>query len=77
MDAQRDLMRFTVDVTTGLVFGHDLNTLEEKGDVIQHHLDKIFPALGRRVLAPMPYWRWFKLPRIANSTRRYWRCISW
>ena len=62
VDAQRDLMRFTVDVTTGLVFGHDLNTLEEKGDVIQHHLDKIFPALGRRVVAPMPYWRWLKLP---------------
>jgi cytochrome P450 len=62
VDAQRDLMRFTVDVTSSLVFGHDLNTLEEKGDPIQRHLDKIFPALGRRVLAPMPYWRWFKLP---------------
>ena len=62
IDAQRDLMRFTVDVTSGLVFGHDLNTLEEEGDVIQRHLDKVFPALGRRVLAPVPYWRWFKLP---------------
>lgn len=55
-------MRFTVDVTSGLVFGRDLNTLEEKGDAIQRHLDKVFPALGRRVLAPIPYWRWFKLP---------------
>src|SRR5450631_1932246 len=62
VDAQRDLMRFTVDVTSGLVFGHDLNTLEEEGDVIQRHLDKLFPALGRRILAPIPYWRWFKLP---------------
>ena len=62
VDAQRDLMRFTVDVTTSLVFGHDLNTLEETGDVIQRHLDKLFPALGRRAVAPMPYWRWFKLP---------------
>ena len=62
VDAQRDLMRFTVDVTSGLVFGHDLNTLEEEGDVIQRHLDKVFPALGRRILAPIPYWRWFKLP---------------
>ena len=62
VDAKRDLMRFTVDVTSSLVFGHDLNTLEEEGDVIQHHLDQVFPALGRRILAPMPYWRWFKLP---------------
>jgi len=62
VDAQRDLMRFTVDVTSGLVFGNDLNTLEESADPIQRHLAKIFPALGRRVLAPFPYWRHFKLP---------------
>jgi len=62
IDAQRDLTRFTVDVTSGLVFGHDLNTLEEEGDVIQRHLNVVFPALGRRILAPIPYWRWFKLP---------------
>jgi cytochrome P450 len=62
VDAQRDLMRFTVDVTSGLAFGNDLNTLEQEGDVIQQHLDKVFPALARRILAPFPYWRWFKLP---------------
>jgi cytochrome P450 len=63
VDAQRDLMRFTVDVTSGLVFGNDLNTLEQSADPIQQHLEKIFPALGRRVLAPYPYWRHFKLPQ--------------
>ena len=62
IDAQRDLMRFTVDVTSGLVFGHDLNTLEDQGDVIQQHLDKLFPAIGRRTHIPIPYWRWFRLP---------------
>ena len=62
VDVQRDLMRFTVDVTSGLVFGHDLNTLEEEGDIIQRHLDKIFPAVARRMLAPIPYWRWVRLP---------------
>ena len=62
VDAQRDLMRFTVDVTSGLAFGTDLNTLEEKGDVIQQHLDKVFPLLARRVFAPFPHWRWFRLP---------------
>ena len=43
-------MRFTVDAITGLAFGADVNTLESDGDVIQRHLDKIFPALYRRVL---------------------------
>ncbi len=62
VDTQRDLMRFTVDVTSGLAFGKDLNTLERTGDAIQNHLDKIFPALTRRLLAPFPYWRYFRLP---------------
>ena len=62
VDVQGDLMRFTVDVTSGLAFGRDLNTLEQEGDIIQRHLDKVFPALARRVFAPFPYWRWFRLP---------------
>ena len=62
VDTQRDLMRFTVDVTSGLAFGKDLNTLEQTGGAIQNHLDKIFPALTRRLLAPFAYWRHFKLP---------------
>ena len=36
-------MRYTVDVTTNLAFGYDMNTLEKEGDVIQQHLEKIFP----------------------------------
>ena len=62
VDAQRDLMRFTVDVTSGLVFGYDLNTLEQPADAIQQHLGKVFPALVRRMLAPVRYWHYFKLP---------------
>src|SRR5207253_2390495 len=62
IDLQADLMRYTVDVTTGLAFGEDLNTLESDEDVIQRHLDKIFPSLFKRLLAPFPYWRYVKLP---------------
>jgi cytochrome P450 len=61
IDLQADLMRFTVDVTAGLAFGAEMNTLESEGNVIQEHLDAIFPMLGKRLLAPIPYWRWFKL----------------
>ena len=62
VDACRDLMRFTVDVTMQLAFGVDANTLETPGPVIQRHLDKVFPVLHRRTNAPFAYWRWFRLP---------------
>jgi cytochrome P450 len=62
IDLQSDLMRFTVDAITGLAFGADVNTLESDEDIIQHHLDKIFPVLFTRILTLVPYWRVFKLP---------------
>ncbi|HAD08264.1 MAG TPA: cytochrome P450, partial [Porticoccaceae bacterium] len=73
VDVQADLMRFTVDVTTSLAFGQDINTLEAEGDVIQKHLDKIFPTIQRRLLTPFPYWQYFKLPvdREAERSARF------
>ncbi len=58
---QEDLMRYTVDGVAGLAFGTDMNTLESDHEVIQQHLDKIFPALFRRIFARFPYWRYFRL----------------
>jgi cytochrome P450 len=60
IDLQPDLMRFTVDAISGLAFGSEVNTLESDDQVIQRHLDKIFPALFRRLLSPLPTWRWWK-----------------
>ena len=37
-------MRYTVDVTAGLAFGVDINTLESDHEVIQTHLDKVLPG---------------------------------
>src|SRR4030095_13057918 len=62
VDVQQDLMRYTVDVTTNLAFGYDMNTLEKEGDVIQEHLEKIFPMINRRSNPGVAYWRYFKLP---------------
>ncbi|WP_290767711.1 cytochrome P450, partial [Aquabacterium sp.] len=59
---QADLMRYTVDGVAGLSFGIDVNTLESDGGVIQHHLDKVFPMLQKRVLSLLPLWRYVKLP---------------
>ena len=58
IDLQADLMRFTVDTIAGLAFGAKVNTLESDGDIIQQHLDKLFPALFRRMFSPFPVWRW-------------------
>ncbi|TMG98684.1 MAG: cytochrome P450, partial [Betaproteobacteria bacterium] len=62
IDLQADLMRFTVDAIAGLAFGTDINTLESDDEVIQRHLDKIFPALFKRILSLLPTWRVLRLP---------------
>jgi cytochrome P450 len=62
IDLQGDLMRYTVDAIAGLAFGVDTNTLESDEDIIQRHLDKIFPAVFQRLNALVPYWRYVKLP---------------
>ncbi|HKX40002.1 MAG TPA: cytochrome P450 [Burkholderiaceae bacterium] len=56
---QPELMRYTVDAIAGLAFGADVNTLESDDEIIQQHLDKIFPALFKRVFSTVPWWRWF------------------
>ena len=62
IDLQADLMRYTVDVTAGLAFGTDINTIESDQEVIQEHLDKLLPALFKRVLSPLPHWLWVRQP---------------
>ena len=63
VDVNSDLKRFAVDVTTWLAFGEDVDTLGGNAHMLQQHLEQIFPALHRRLNAPVPYWRWFRLPR--------------
>ena len=62
LDLQQEFMRYTVDVTAGLAFGVDINTIEGGDDAIQRHLDQVFPSINRRMSAPFPWWRYFKLP---------------
>lgn len=63
VDIAADLMRYTVDVTIHFALGHEANTLEKDDDIIQRHLDRLFPALQRRIFGLFPYWRYFKLPQ--------------
>ena len=65
IDLQSDLMRYTVDTIAGLAFGAEVDTLGSDEDVIQRHLNRIFPALSQRLFAPLPTWRW--LPSAADK----------
>lgn len=79
LDILHELMRYTVDVTTELAFGRSLNTLSGGEDVIQRHLDVIFPAISRRFAFPWPYWRYFSLPsdlRLKRAVAEVNRAIS-
>ena len=62
LDVAEELKRFTVDVTTQLAFGYDLDTLGKDEDVIQRKLGLVFPALNRRLFALLPWWRVFRMP---------------
>lgn len=78
VDIQDDLMRFTVDVTTTLAFGRDMNTIEgTEGEVIQRHLELVFPVLIRRLTALVPYWRLFRLPRDRRVDRAIAAVRTW
>lgn len=73
LDLADEFKLFTVDVTMLLVFGHDVNTLEQEGgDVIQNQLELLFPLVNRRLIALIPYWRYFQLP----SDRRFARALQ-
>ena len=61
-DIGRALSSFTVDVTSALAFGHDLNTLERGDGGLQEHLHRVFHVTNRRIFLPVAYWRHFKLP---------------
>ena len=61
-DVVEDLTRYTVDVTSSLSFGQDVNTLEHEEDAVQRHLGVIFPKLTSRIFSPVPYWHYVRLP---------------
>lgn len=63
VDALAELMRYTVDVTTTVAFGRDMNTLEQGDGELQQHLARFFATVNHRLRAPFPYWRYLPLSR--------------
>jgi cytochrome P450 len=62
LDIKQELTSYSVDVTSALAFGHDLNTLERGDNELQGHIQRVFGMIARRLAAPVPYWRWVRLP---------------
>lgn len=62
IEIQRELTSYTVDITTALAFGVDVNTLERGEDQLQRNIQFAFEMLARRIIFPFPYWRWLQLP---------------
>ncbi|MDO5969917.1 cytochrome P450 [Flavivirga aquimarina] len=60
VDVQKEFMAFTIDITTEIAFGHKLDTINNKSNSFQKHLEVIFPMINTRVTAPIPIWRYFK-----------------
>ena len=77
LELAEELKRFTVDVTTTLAFGHDVNTLEQGDDVIQRKLELVFPAFSRRLFAILPTWRWIRMPRDRKLDRALAELREW
>ena len=59
-DVQKEFMRYTIDITTSVAFGYQLDTINHKADDFQKHLELIFPMINERITAPIPIWRYIK-----------------
>ena len=66
-------MRFTVDVTTELAFGYQMDTVLKYSDPLQSHLEVVLPTAYKRLLSIFPHWRYFKLAedRKADASMNY------
>ena len=62
VDLCEELKRFTVDVTSQLVLGQDLNTLEQETGVIQEKLALVIQTTSKRLLSVVPTWRFLRMP---------------
>jgi len=60
IDIQKEFVRYTIDITTSIAFGYQLDTINHKEDDFQKHLELIFPMINERITAPIPLWRLYK-----------------
>jgi cytochrome P450/nitrite reductase/ring-hydroxylating ferredoxin subunit len=77
LDLQQEMMRFTVDATTWLAFGRDLDAIRRGGDALQAHLESLLAAIPHRLFALAPVWRWFPTPEQRRVRRALAALHAW
>ena len=77
LDVVDELKRYTVDVTTLLTFGYDIDTIQQDDEIIQRKLDLVFPMINRRLFAAFPLWRYLRLPADRRFDRTLAELRSW
>jgi cytochrome P450 len=58
----RDLKAWAMDIVMALSFGADSNVLQSDDDPLQRDVELMFTMIGRRMVLPVRYWNWLKLP---------------
>ncbi|KHN50687.1 cytochrome P450 [Pectobacterium fontis] len=58
-----EFKRYTVDITSLLAFGEDVNTLEQGENPLSQSLRHLFPMIHTRSGSLFPYWRFIKTAR--------------
>lgn len=64
---------YTLDVTSMLAFGHDLDAQRGDDTELQLHIQRAFRMLSFRLFFPLRYWRWVSLP----ADRRLGRSVEY
>lgn len=59
IDVEKESRLFTIDITTEIAFGYELDTINNKKDRFQNHLDFILPMVNKRLTSLLPLWRIF------------------
>lgn len=65
----RDLKRYSIDVTTWLAMGVDVDTLNHDENPLQGDVETWFATVGRRLPKYFSYWRYLRLPVDRRSDR--------
>ncbi len=66
-DVLRDLKCYSIDVTTWLTMGLDIDTLRQETSSLQADVETWFQTVGRRLPQIVPYWHVLRLPADRRS----------
>lgn len=60
INIRKELILYTIDVTTNIAFGYELDSINKENTHFQKQLELIFPMINERITAPFPTWRYIE-----------------